>query len=542
MVESDSEPAVSGERSNDEPYDLVVIGGGINGAGIARDAALRDLKVLLLEARDFGSGTSSWSTRLIHGGLRYLEHAEIHLVRESLHERMRLRKNADHLVKPLCITIPIYKGGKRGRFLVRLGMILYDFLSLGKSMPRHRMLTKDELLQHEPGIDADGLLGGAQYFDAQVTYAERLVLENVIAASENGARVLNYSPVTGFQCHEDGIHHVRFNDRLGREQLVGARVIVNASGPWVDQVLSLGDETVPRLMGGTKGSHIVVGEFAGAPESAIYVEASADGRPIFIVPWNGQYLIGTTDIRVDGDPSESRASDDEIAYLIDEANRVFPGAALSAEDVHFAYAGVRPLPFKEKGPESAITRRHIIKVHRGGLRGLISIIGGKLTTFRSLAEQTVDRLGRFLNRKIDDCATRDSSLPGALNLAEAKTATSALDGLSDAGRRRVVDIYGSRVQRLVELAASEADLGNPLDADGTVLAAEVALAVRDEFAWCLSDIVHRRLMIGLSADLGAHITLAVASIAARELDWDSEEAERQLSELNAHNARLRRTA
>lgn len=541
MTDTGSEPALAAEPSNDEAYDMVVIGGGINGAGIARDASLRGLKVLLLEARDFGSGTSSWSTRLIHGGLRYLEYAEIHLVRESLHERTRLRKNAGHLVKPVRITIPIYKGGKRGRLLIRLGMIAYDLLSLGKSMPRHRMLTKDELLQSEPGIDANGLLGGAQYFDAQVTYAERLVIENVIAASHSGARVLNYSPVTGFQCHADGMHHLRFHDRFRREQVVVARVIVNASGPWVDRVLSLGDEPMPRLMGGTKGSHIVVGEFQGAPSNAIYVEAGADGRPIFIVPWNEQYLIGTTDIRIDGDPSESRASDEEIAYLIDETNRVFPGAELSVQDIHFAYAGVRPLPFKKKGPESAITRRHIVKLHRGKARGLISIIGGKLTTFRNLAEQTVDRAGKFVGGRIGDCGTRDSYLPGALHLAAAESAAAALDGLSEEGRRRVVDLYGGRVQRLVELAAADADLGKALDADATVLAAEVALAVRDEFAFCLSDIVHRRLMIGLSADLGAHITLAVAAIAATELGWDSEEAERQLSELNAHNARLRRT-
>ena len=524
----------------DDTFDLVIVGGGINGAGIAHDAAMRGFSVLVLEARDFGGATSAWSTRLIHGGLRYLEYAEIGLVRESLHERRRLLRNAAHLVKPLRITIPIYRAARRGRVMIKLGMLAYDLLSLGKVMPSHRMLSKDELLQAEPGINPDGLVGGAQYYDAQVTFIERLVLEIVMAAARQGADVRNYSPVTGIECHGDGLHRVRFRDRSGEEQVASARVIVNAAGPWVDQVLALSDESVPRLMGGTKGSHIVVGEFTGAPENALYVEARADARPVFIVPWNEQYLIGTTDIRIDQDPADAFASDDEIAYLVREANSVFPAAELSAEDIHFAYAGVRPLPYKRKGPESAITRRHIIKRHRGKLRGLISIIGGKLTTYRSLAEQAVDRTAKMIERKKGECRTKETLLPGAEQLEAAQTAVESLAGLSADGRRRLLGIYGGRVRRLVELIDAEPELGKALDPEGTVLAAEVALAAREEFAWQLTDIIHRRLMIGLSANLGAHLTLAVAAIAATELDWDSEEAERQLNALNAHNAKLRR--
>ena len=522
------------------PVDVLIIGGGINGAGIARDAALRGLRVVLMEARDFGSGTSSWSTRLIHGGLRYLEYAEIGLVRESLHERTRLRSNARHLVKPLRITIPLYKRGKRGPLLVRLGMMAYDLLSFGKTMPAHQMLSKEELLEAESGLEADGLRGGARYYDAQVTFVERLVLENIIAAANAGASVHNYSPVSGIQCHVDGLHHVRYTDQHGHESTLVTRSIVNAAGPWVDAVLALCDVPMPRLMGGTKGSHIVVGKFAGAPKDAVYVEAGADGRPIFIVPWNEQYLIGTTDIRVDGDPAASQASDDEIRYLIDETNRVFPKAHLSAEEIHFAYAGVRPLPFKKKGPESAITRRHIIRQHGGSEKGMFSIIGGKLTTFRNLAEQVVNKLGKHLRTDLPDCGTRELPLPGAVEYSAAKDIAANLPGLSAKGRDRVVDIYGGRVGRLARLAADEPALAHALDPEGTVLAAEVALAAREEFAVHLSDFIHRRLMIGLSADPGTNLALAVASIAATELGWSSEEAERQLGELNAHNARLRR--
>lgn len=521
--------------------DLIVIGGGINGAGIALDAAMRGLDVLLLEAVDFGCATSAWSTRLIHGGLRYLEYAEIGLVYESLHERRRLRQNAPHLVKPLRITIPIYRGAKRGRTLIKLGMLAYDVLSWGKAMPRHRMLSPDELLAEVEGLNTEGLVGGAQYYDAQVSYIERLVLEIVLAASQHGAEVRNYSPVTGIQCGDDGEHRVRYQDHSGEEQIVTAPVVINAAGPWVDAVLELSDEPSRRLMGGTVGSHIVVGTFEGAPENALYVEARADSRPIFVVPWNQQYLIGTTDIRIEGDPRDARASDEEIDYLIAEANRVFPLAGLSTSDINFTYAGVRPLPYQKKGPESAITRRHIIHKHKGRARGIISIIGGKLTTYRNLAEQAVDQVGKLLKRRLGGSPTRDERLPGAVDLDAAAAVLDELDDLSDAGRQRLLTIYGGRLDRLARIVFEEPELGNALDTERTVIGAEVALAVREEFARDLTDIVHRRTMVGLSENLGAHITLAMATIAADELGWDSAEAERQLSRLNAHNAQLRRS-
>jgi glycerol-3-phosphate dehydrogenase len=521
-------------------FELIIIGGGINGAGIARDAAMRGIKTLLLEANDFGSGTSSWSSRLIHGGLRYLEYGELPLVYESLHERRNLRVIAAHLVQPLRITIPIYKGSKRGRVLIRMGMTAYDILSLGKKLPRHNMLSRDELIDVEPGLNSDGLRGGAQYYDAQVTYAERLVLENIIAAAEAGATVRNYCPVHEIQLGP-GHHQVRYTANChGDEVAAAAPVIVNAAGPWVDRVLGLGNVPMRRLMGGTKGSHIVVGHFSGAPKDAIYVEAHADGRPIFIIPWNSQYLIGTTDIRVDADPADVRASDDEIRYLIAETNRVFPQANLHPKGIHFAYAGVRPLPYRKKGPESAITRKHIIKKHRGRARGLISIIGGKLTTYRNLAEQVVDRVQKLAGGRISACRTAETQLPGAIGFESAGDKLAGIGSLSAEGCRRISTIYGGRVRRLQELVAAEPGLGKTLDAENTVLTAEIALAVRDEFALKLSDIVHRRLMIGLSADLGAHITLSIAAAAAAELGWSSEDAERQLSVLNAHNARLRR--
>jgi glycerol-3-phosphate dehydrogenase len=256
-------------RAHECQYDVVVIGGGINGAGIARDAALRGLAVLLLDGKDFGSGTSAWSSRLIHGGLRYLEYGEIPLVFESLHERRRLRRVAPHLVERLQINLPIYRNARRGKFIIRLGMIAYDLLSIGKKIPNHSMLSREEMLRHEPGLRQDGLIGGARYYDAQVTFAERLVLENVIGAKNAGADVCNYSPVIGINILNGRARSVQFIDRdSGVEVEVSTRAVVNAAGPWVDRVLATVNREMQPQVGGTKGSHIIVGSFSGAPKAA----------------------------------------------------------------------------------------------------------------------------------------------------------------------------------------------------------------------------------------------------------------------------------
>ena len=521
-------------------FDLVIVGGGINGAGIARDAALRGLTVLLLEKNDFGSGTSSWSSRLIHGGLRYLEYGELPLVFESLRERRQLRRVAPHLVKRLRIKIPVYRRGRRSLFVVRLGMIAYDLLSLGKSVPRHRILNRQAFLAQEPGIKADGLVGGASYFDAQVTFAERLVLENVLGAKQAGAEVRNYSPVIGIHVRQRKVRSVEYLDPLsGEEREVSTRMVINAAGPWVDRVLRTVNREIRGLMGGTKGSHIVVGKFAEAPRDAFYIEAAEDGRPFFIIPWNQQYLIGTTDLRYQGDPGEVVASDEEIEYLLRETNRVFPAANLSVDDIHFAYAGVRPLPRRAKGPEAAITRKHIIKKHGRQAKGLVSIVGGKLTTYRNLAEQTVDFAVRVLKIPAKACATRTLYLPGGENIEQARRELVAIKYLSAMGRERMLHIYGGATLQIVALAESEPALHGTVDDADTVMRAEVVYAIRNEFALSLIDIVHRRLMIGLSADQGAHMADTIAGIAASELNWSGSGKAAQLQMLQTYNQRLK---
>lgn len=515
-------------------YDVAIIGAGINGAGIARDAALRGLSVIVIEQDDICSGTSAASSRLIHGGLRYLEYGELPLVFESLRERIILRRIAPHLVQPLRITIPIYKGARRGRWLIRLGMLVYDLLSVGKTVPRHDMLNRDQLLQQEAGVAADGLLGAARYYDAQVAFAERLVIENLLAAQAAGAEIRTHTRLKRMTIEAGRVESLACADSItNKEYEVCASVVVNAGGPWVDEVLETGTRAAERLVGGTKGSHIVVGEFTGAPADAFYVEAAADGRPIFIIPWNGLYLIGTTDIRFEGDLANVRASRDEIDYLLHETNRVFPSAGLTVADIHYAYAGVRPLPRRDKGPESAITRRHIIRENTAIANGLLSIIGGKLTTYRNLAEQAVDRVGKLMQRRLPACRTRDTLLPGAYRLDEAQAQLAATGILSGAGVRRILDIYGGRAVDLLRFAGESSERLRCIDDSRTVLAGEVAFAMDREMARTLTDIVHRRMMLGLASDQGRPLYEEIASLAAAHSGWTSADKATQLSALLA---------
>jgi glycerol-3-phosphate dehydrogenase len=508
-------------------YDVAVIGAGINGAGIARDAALRGLRVIVLDKNDMCSGCSAISSRLIHGGLRYLEYAEFPLVFESLRERITLRKIASHLVQPLRISIPIYDGAKRGPLLIRLGMILYDLLSVGKTVPGHDMLKGKEAIESEPGLKHDGLLAAARYYDAQVEFAERLVLENLIAARSAGATICTHSEVTRIAVHKGAVSGLEYTDLIsGETKQCQTRAVINAAGPWVDSVLATAGNAGKKFIGGTKGSHIIVSAFDGAPADAYYVEAEADGRPFFIIPWNGLFLIGTTDIRYDGSLDEVRASAEEVDYLLAETNRVFPAANLVRKDIHYAYAGVRPLPRREGGPEGSITRKHIIKKNRRLARGLISIIGGKLTTYRNLAEQTVDKLGKVLGRKLPDCRTQETMLPGAYRVDEAQALLASKDGISEAEAARLLSIYGGRAIDVVALLDETA---------GDLLEAEVIFAIREEMARTLSDIVYRRLMIGFDADQGRPSYERIAAIAAREFGWTDDERQAQLDTLNAYS-------
>jgi glycerol-3-phosphate dehydrogenase len=528
-----------------ERFDLLVIGAGINGAGIARDAAMRGLRVLLVDKGDLGSGTTSWSTRLIHGGLRYLEHFEGPLVRESLRERETLMKIAGHLVKPVSMAIPIYEGDRRGPAIVRLGMVTYDVLSLGKSLDNHRMLSAAEALEREPGLSPEGLRGAALYHDAQVEFAERLAVENALAARTAGAVVLTYARAERLVIEENVVRGVELSDVLNASSGVRearAEVVVNAAGPWVDEVLSTAARRPRRMVGGTKGSHLVVESFAGAPRDALYVEASADGRPYFIVPWNGLFLIGTTDERYSGDLDWVVADDAEIDYLIAETNRVVPEARLTRQQVIYTYAGVRPLPYVRGGDTGGVTRRHIVHDHAPDLAAnLVSIVGGKLTTYRSLAEEAVDEVYRLLARRRPGSRTGKVRLPGgsAGRMEEFAASFAATSGLGAGTSARLVRVYGTRAEEIAQIAASDESLAHRIaDEPGTV-GAEVLYAVRHEAAETLTDILMRRTMIGLGPSVGIGPDREAADIAMRWLGWDAERAEREVDAFRAYIERYR---
>jgi len=533
-------------------FDVIVIGAGINGAGIARDAAMRGLKVLLLDKGDIGGGTSSWSTRLIHGGLRYLEHGELGLVRESLRERACLMNIAPHLVRPLRILVPIYKHARRGLWTIRAGMIAYDLLSFSKRLPRHRMLSAVETLQRAPGLNREGLTGAAVYFDAQVEYAERLVLENALSAVEHGASVITYARVEKLLVEAGRVSGVEYSlvqgplsnvqDGVSRGQegglapaltpparcLATAPIVINAAGPWIDQMLSLRGPDSPRLIGGTKGSHLIVAPFAGAPDSAIYVEAETDHRPFFIIPWNGNYLIGTTDIRFDDDLDQVRIEAEEIEYLLRETNRVIPEAKLTNEQIIFTYSGVRPLPFVNEKDEQSITRRHFIRRHPH-IDKLFSIVGGKLTTFRSLAEETIDLVLLELGQSSPECLTDREPLPGAATTGFEAFSTDLRRryGLSEAASNRLTRIYGTRSSTVMELISDDPSLGEVFDLETGAMAAEVVFAFQHELAQTLSDCLLRRTMVGLNSTCGVDAVEAAARVAQKHLGWSASRVDQE---------------
>ena len=546
----------------DYPFDLIVVGAGINGAGIARDAAMRGLSVLLLDKGDIADGTTQWATRLIHGGLRYLEHYEVPLVRESLRDREILFHTAPHLVRPLGFMIPIYERAKHGPLMVRLGMIAYDVLSFDKSVGNHRMFSPEEALEREPGLNPEGLMGAAFYYDGQVEYAERIAVENAISAREHGALVLNYAKVERLIVEDGDVRGVEFTDFLdGESYEAHAPVTLNVAGPWVDEVLSgMDGGTQTRMIGGTKGSHLVVDPFPGAPKGeALYVEARKDGRPYFIVPWNGRYLIGTTDIRYEEDLDYVSADEDEIDYLIEETNHVIPEANLSRDAILFTYSGIRPLPYQPEGAEGGVTRSHIVYDHAKGrgvgtkrtgigegvprVGGLVSIIGGKLTTYRNLSRQTVDMVYEKLDLDPPESRTARVPLPGgAVGDFDAFAAGfKVTSGLTDELAERLLKLYGARAPDVLEMAGEDPSLRMPLGVSATVetglLGAEVLYAFRREMAQTLSDVLLRRTLVGLGPRVGLDVDEAAARVAVKHLGWSEDRAR---SEVEAYRRYVER--
>ncbi|CCQ17836.1 FAD dependent oxidoreductase [Rhodococcus sp. AW25M09] len=521
-------------------YDLVVIGAGINGAAIAREAALQGTKTLLIDKGDFGGGTSSWSSRLMHGGLRYLEFMEFALVHESLRDREALFDIASHLVKPLPFVVPLYGHNHKPGWMMRVGMAMYDALSWNKSVPRHRKMNKKAMAVELGGLDTASLGGGLHYYDGQVEFAERLVVENVLDAARHGATVRNHTHAVALTTQGATVTGVELQDVMtGRSATVRAKVVVNAAGPWVDDVLVGSAPSMSRLIGGTKGTHAVVGPFPGAPTCAVYYEARSDNRAVLVIPWRGHFLIGTTDDRFDGDLDTVAATQEEIDYILAETNELIPGAGLNRDSVVMTYAGVRPLPFQEDGDTRAISRSHDIVDH-GELEGLISVVGGKLTPHLSLAEETLTMVYRKMKLGKPTYHARNTPLPGAGPDPARSLRSAATDlGLSESLIDRLVDVYGSRVDELLELTRSEPELAEVAGhGRGAFLAAEVLLAVREEYAVTLGDILHRRMMLGIEPGVQDGTAEAVGRILEQHAGWSADQVARDIRENQQYVKRL----
>ena len=510
--------------------DLVVIGAGINGLGIARDASERGLSVVLVEQYDICSGVSAWSGRLVHGGLRYLEHLDIGLVRESLRERERLFKLAPHLVKPANLIMPFYKRNKRPAWLITLGMIAYDVLSFDKSVPWHRIRSRQSILKSFPGMNRDGLGGAAVFIDGQVEYAERLCVELAVAANEAGCEIRNHEKSTRIMIDEGKVTGVETITDAGEKKVISAKSVINAGGPWVDLVNDVTETNFskepPRLIGGSKGSHIIVDEFPGAPKDVIYYESQSDGRLVLVIPWMGRYLIGTTDILFDEDPDSARAENDEISYLLKEVNTLIPEANLTEDKILFTYSGVRPLPYKPGVSEWKIPRSHIVHDHEDeGAKGLYSIVSGKLTTYRQLAEDAVDLAMKKTFGIRSKTLTKDVPFPGARNL-DREQITAELESISQISRataERLVDIYGSRSLAIGEMVRVNPELAERFDPECDAIAAELIYATDSEFAKTLADVMARRTLQAFHPGHGLQGAERASQILASHLGWTEEQ-------------------
>src|SRR5213080_4062524 len=511
-----------------DTLDVLVVGGGINGAGIARDAAMRGLRVALVERGDLASGTSSRSSKLIHGGLRYLEQGDVRLVLEAVRERERLQRLAPHLVRPQEFVFPLYRGGPLGPLKLAAGLWAYDLLAGFWNVRWHRMLSP----KAEPALLRDGLCGAGQYWDCRTDDA-RLVLETALSAAGEGALIVSYAEVAGFVKEGGRIVGARVVDRLGGGEVVArAQVVVNAAGPWVDRVVALdAPETPPRLRL-TKGVHVVVPHERVGNRAAVVLSAVADRRVMFVIPWGAHTLVGTTDTDHPGGPDVPPVVEpSDVAYLLDTVNHYFPAARLAPGDVVSAFAGLRPLIAprgKATMSPSAVSREEEVFTSASGL---VSIAGGKLTTYRLVAKAVVDRAVDALRaagdrRPFPRSRTGEVPLPGGA-APEAALAAAALSrdghGVAPAVIDHLAGRYGSRLDEVLGLVARDQRLGEPIVAGLPDPRAEVVEAVEREWAFTLEDVMRRRTQLALrDATAGAAAAEDVAALMARPLGWDEE--------------------
>ncbi len=462
-------------------FDLLVVGGGINGAAISYMAADNGLNVALIDKGDFASGTSSKSTKLVHGGIRYLENLEFDLVSEALHERFIQFKNAPHLVKPLAFVIPVYENDQRPLWMMKLGVAIYDALAGQFKLGQHKIFSAKDLLQQEPSLNPQGLKGGVLYYDAQMDDA-RLCLENVLMASERGAKIANYIEVLSLMKENNKTVGVVAKDvPTGQIFEIRAKRVVCALGPWTNQLFNDDRRTIKRNVRTTKGVHIVhKGQIV---KHAVLIQTRKDKRIFFVIPWMGHSLIGTTDTDFSGNPDEVAVTEDDIKYLVEEARRVFPSVDFSEANRITTFAGLRPL-VHEEGHPSKVSRRHEIEMSTSGV---IYVMGGKYTTYRKIAE---DCLKKFMYIKSRD--PLDYPLYGSGTIASTAQEIASSNDISASTAQHLMDKYGARYEDVLSLARKNPVLKGLLCDCSPAIKAEVVYSIGTEMALTAEDIIARR--------------------------------------------------
>ncbi len=521
------------ERLSRDKFDILVVGGGITGAGIARDAALRGLRVALVDKGDFASGTSSRSSKLVHGGLRYLESFQPHMVYECSRERYKLKKIAPHLIKPLPYIMPLYKGEKIGPGLMNLGMWLYKILGSFSHVKRHKMLKPEQLLRLEPAIREDGLLGGVFFYESMVDDA-RLTLMTIIDAHRHGATVANYAGVVAFIKEAGRVVEAEVEDQLsGSRFLCRARMVINAAGPWVDRILTM-DQAEGERLRLSKGINLLVPRERLGHRCAVAMRALKDRRSIFVLPHGPCSIIGTTDTDYDGSLERVYAIKDDVDYLLESTNRYFPQAHLGYSDILSTWAALRPLVGAGGGWVYRASREH--KIFQSD-SGLMTIAGGKMTTYRLMAKGLVDKVTRMLTlehgiRPQRGCATDQEPLPGgeaepARYLAFTRKLES--QGLSKATAAHLVCAYGTAYPRILGTISIQPQLQEPIVPGLPYTFAEIPYAIGEEMAVTLSDFMSRRTRILYEVPgHGLEEAKRVAQVMAEYLGWDAHEQCRQV--------------
>ncbi len=502
-------------EAGSEPFDLVIVGGGATGVGTAVDAASRGYRVLLLEQDDFGKGTSSRSTKLVHGGVRYLQQGNVSLVMEALRERGILLQNAPHLVRDQAFVVPNYAWWEAPFY--GIGMKVYDGLARRYGFGRSRRLSSEEVRARIPTVEEEGLRGGVLYHDGQFDDA-RLLVNLVQTAARQGAKLLNHAPCVGLLFDENGfVAGVRVRDaETGAEAEVRARVVVNATGAWVDGVRRMAEPDAPPMIAPSQGVHVVLDRSFLPGDSAIMVPRTSDGRVMFAIPWHGHVVVGTTDTAIETPELEPRAREEEIDFLLETASTYLHRDPTRA-DVKSVFVGIRPLVrAAEAGDTAALSRDHTIHV---GPTGLLTICGGKWTTYRKMAEDCVDQAAALGGLEERPCVTRTLNIHGHHRSAER---FGALAG------------YGADAPALQALIREDPALGEPLHPEHPFQAVQVVWAAREEMARTLDDVLSRRIRaLQLDARAAMAMAPAAARLLARELGRDAAWEEAQVASFRA---------